>query len=115
MGETARSGIKSFIVHKDNLSPHTTHPIVDFLIKQKLKCMGHPPYSPDLALCDFYMFPKAVDELRGRMFQSSKTAVEEYISVVEEWSQEAYTEACQKWFRRLKLCVECSGEYFEKL
>jgi hypothetical protein len=27
--------------------------------------MGHPPYSPDLASCDFWLFPKLKDVLKG--------------------------------------------------
>jgi hypothetical protein len=30
--------------------------------------MGHPPYSPDLAPCDFYLFPKAKNIMWGEHF-----------------------------------------------
>jgi hypothetical protein len=28
----------------------------------------HPPYSPDLALCEFFLFPKIKLKLKGRLF-----------------------------------------------
>ena len=30
--------------------------------------LGHPPYSPDLAPCDFFLFPTLKKILRGRQF-----------------------------------------------
>jgi hypothetical protein len=34
----------------------------------KFKILDHPPYSPDLAPSDFYLFPKLKKELRGKRF-----------------------------------------------
>jgi hypothetical protein len=30
--------------------------------------MDHPPYSPDLAPCDFWLFPKLKTVLKGQTF-----------------------------------------------
>jgi hypothetical protein len=30
----------------------------------------HPPYSPDLTLCDFILFPKIKLKLKGRWFET---------------------------------------------
>jgi hypothetical protein len=30
----------------------------------------HPPYSPDLAFCDFFIFPKMKLDLKGRRFDT---------------------------------------------
>jgi hypothetical protein len=30
----------------------------------------HPPYSPDLAPCDFFLFPKIKLKLKGRRFDT---------------------------------------------
>jgi histone-lysine N-methyltransferase SETMAR len=43
--------------------------------------MEHPPFSPDLALSDYYLFPKLKKHLRGRRFSSNeylKEVVEEF-------------------------------------
>jgi histone-lysine N-methyltransferase SETMAR len=34
--------------------------------------LPHPPYSPDLALSDFYLFPTLKTKLRGRRYGSNK-------------------------------------------
>ncbi|GFW26939.1 uncharacterized protein TNCV_1377791 [Trichonephila clavipes] len=37
----------------DNVSSHTAGLIAEFLKQKQIKVIEHPPYSPDLAMCDF--------------------------------------------------------------
>ncbi|EFN86181.1 hypothetical protein EAI_11269, partial [Harpegnathos saltator] len=46
------------ILHQDNASSHTSAQTRDFLRTEKVELMGHPPYSPDLAPNDFFLFPQ---------------------------------------------------------
>jgi hypothetical protein len=39
----------------------------DHLSKNKVRILPHPPYSQDLAPCDFFMFPKIKKELGGKV------------------------------------------------
>ena len=54
-----RSGQRHF--HQDNAPVHNSILITDYLTKMGIKRVPHRPYSPDLAPCDFWLFPK----LRG--------------------------------------------------
>ena len=42
---------------------------MEYFEGQRIKLMGHPAYSPDLSLCDFCLFPKIKEQLRGNNFQ----------------------------------------------
>ena len=42
----------------DNAPAHTSAIVTAFLKKEKVTVLPHPPYSPDLAPCDFVLFPK---------------------------------------------------------
>ena len=42
------------------------HPCTDYLIKMGIKIVPQPPYGPDLAPCDFWLFPK----LRGCHYET---------------------------------------------
>jgi hypothetical protein len=52
----------------------TTHPLTelsltrDFLAHSSIITILHPSYSPDLAPCDFFLFPKMKLKLKGRCF-----------------------------------------------
>jgi transposase len=41
-----------------------------FLAKHKMAVIPHPPYSPDLAPRDFFLFPKMKLKLKGRRFDT---------------------------------------------
>ena len=47
--------------HQDNAPVHNSILVTDYLTKMGIKTVPQPPYSPDLAPCDFWLFPK----LRG--------------------------------------------------
>ncbi|GBP73758.1 Histone-lysine N-methyltransferase SETMAR [Eumeta japonica] len=53
------------ILHHDNASCHTLSETTQFLEGQKIELMDHPPYGPDLASNDFYLFPRVKNKLRG--------------------------------------------------
>ena len=47
--------------HQDNASVHNSILVTDYLTKMGIKTVPQPPYSPDLAHCDFCLFPKLRD------------------------------------------------------
>ncbi len=55
---------RNFLLHHDNASPHTAFDTVKKLKQWKIRTLEHPPYSPDLAPCDFALFPKLKAQIR---------------------------------------------------
>ena len=47
-----------FILHQGNPPTHTALSVQKFLTEKQIPTFDHPPYSPDLASCDFFLFPK---------------------------------------------------------
>jgi len=41
-----------------------------FLSNEHITPCPHPPYSPDLAPCDFWLFPKVKITMKGKGFES---------------------------------------------
>ncbi len=56
---------QQFLLHHDNASPHTAAPTLALIGESGIDMLPHPPYSPDLAPCDFFLFPRLKAELRG--------------------------------------------------
>jgi transposase len=56
-------------VHADNARPHTAKKVTEFLAGNGMKRAPHPPSSPDLALCDFYLFESLKGRLAGTSFE----------------------------------------------
>ena len=49
------SGVHLF---HDNASSYKCEVVKSFLASEKVKVLNHPPYSPDLSPCDFFLFPR---------------------------------------------------------
>ena len=103
---------KNFQIHHNNAPAHSAHVIHAFLAKNNISLVRQAPYSPDLAQCDFWLFPKLKTILKGRRFQSRKdimkTSMEELGSIPEEEFKRYF----EKWQKRWKKCVYCQVEYF---
>jgi len=48
--------VENFILHQDNAPPHKARIVTEFLVEQGIETLRHPPYSPDLAPSDFWLF-----------------------------------------------------------
>ena len=67
---------KSWILHQDNAPAHSALVVKSFLAKHNTPVLQHPPYSPDLAPCDFFMFPKVKEVLKGSRFETVEAVKE---------------------------------------
>ncbi|XP_062593106.1 histone-lysine N-methyltransferase SETMAR-like [Saccostrea cucullata] len=64
------SGFRHVRLLYDNAPSHTSELVKQFLKSEKVTVLPHPPYSPDLAPCDFFLFPKLKKFLSGRRYKS---------------------------------------------
>lgn len=105
---------RRIILHHDNASSHTANATIEFLRTQSVELMGHPPYSPDLAPNDFFLFPTIKKKLRGQRFPTPEDAVDAFKNHVLEVPQSEWLNCFENWFKRMKKCIDLNGEYFEK-
>ena len=49
---------------------HNSILVTDYLTKMGIKTVPQPPYSPDVAPCDFCLFPKHKENLRGCRYET---------------------------------------------
>ena len=73
----------------------------------------HPAYSPDLAPCDFYVFPKMKLQLKGWHFVSTEEIQAESQQVLNILMPAGFNECFQKWQNRWDRCIQAQGDYFE--
>ena len=61
---------------------HTSQVATTVATECRFEVLLHPPYSPDMAPFDFYLFPKLKSNLHGTQFKSNEgfiAAVNEYL------------------------------------
>ena len=74
-----------------------------------IKTVPQPPYSPDIAPCDFWLFPK----LRGCCDETIEEMKEAVTKVIDTLTQEDFYGAFQKLLERYNKCIAAGGDYFE--
>ena len=60
-----------WVLMYDNATALQSVIVQEELERQQVVVIPHPPYSPDLAPCDFVHFHRLKENLRGRRFQSA--------------------------------------------
>ena len=73
--------------HQGNVPVHNSILVTDYLTKMGIKTVPHPPYSPDLAPCDFCLFPKLKEKLRGCRFETIEEMKEAVTKVIDTLTQ----------------------------
>ena len=106
-----RSGLSGLFLHQDNASSHNARLTSTFLEQQSMRVLPHPPYSPDLAPCNFFVFPKVKQALCGKRFDTPEDAVDAYHDVLESVTPSEWRYCFDKWFERMRTCVQARGIY----
>jgi hypothetical protein len=73
----------------------------------------YTPYSPDLAPCDFFLFPKVKLNLKERRFDTIEEIQTESLRVLDTLTENDFQELFQKWRRLWLRCLHAGGNYFE--
>ena len=69
--------------HQDNAPVHNSILVTDYLTKMGIKTVPQPPYSPDLAPCDFCLFPKIKEKLSGCRYETIEEMKEAVMKVID--------------------------------
>jgi transposase len=85
---------RTWLLHHDNTPSHTSVLIHQFLAEQKMAVIPHPPYSPDMAPCDFFPFPKM--KLKRRQFDTNEEIQAKSQTVLDTLTEKDFQEVFQK-------------------
>jgi len=75
--------------------------------------MDHPPYSPDLAPCDFWLFPKLKNALKGQRFADLSDIQHNVKTLLQGTLENDFQDCFWPWHHRLMKCIASQGEYFK--
>ena len=108
-----KSGTKNLKILHDNARPHVHKNVNNFLTDHGIITIQHPPYSPDLAPCDFWLFSLVKSQLVTHPnVESLKRQITEILFSIDK---KEYAKTFQKWLDRMQHCINNNGDYFEHL
>lgn len=107
------SGVKGIKLLHDNAKPHVASEVKTFLKEEGINVMPHPPYSPDLSPCDFWLFDYIKRNLEDQTDEDS--LFKAVTKIVKNISEKEYKKTFDRLVERMQLCIDNKGEYFEHL
>jgi histone-lysine N-methyltransferase SETMAR len=104
---------REWFFHWDNAPVHTAGDVQDWFAANSIQLLSHPPYSPDLAPADFFLFRRVKEELAG-LTLSQETIKKAWEGVIKNIAKEHFAAAFRSWLQRSQKCIEIGGGYVEK-
>ena len=92
-----------FLLH-DNAPPHNAAIVKKFLANRNVAVLHHPPYSPNLAPADYFLFPKFKFPLKGRHIQTVEEIQCAVTRGLNNISKTAFLEGMKKLKKRANKC-----------
>ena len=103
----------SWMLLHDNAPAHSAIRVRQFLAQHGVVVIEHPPYSPDLAPADFFLFPRLKNALKGARFDDVDDIKTTVTTILQTIPSDAFFASFHNLFERCHRCVERGGDYFE--
>ena len=111
----AQSRNKRYVLHMDNSPVHNSKKTTNYIKETRITRPDHPPYSPDLAPSDFWLFG-ALDSLKPEAkFNSADEIVDWVRDQFLNFSPDLIKSVFAQWEERLHQCIECGGDYIQDM
>jgi histone-lysine N-methyltransferase SETMAR len=98
---------------RDNMPVDTAAVVSDWFDAHSAQRLEHPPYSPDLAPADFFLFRKVKEGLGGQNLDQD-TIKNAWEGVTRSLSAVDFAAAFRSSLDLCKKCVRLGGEFVEK-
>ena len=92
-----RTGVRGIKLLHDNTPAHKSATLQEYLKESGLDVLDHPPYSPDLSPCDFWLFPRLKKMLAEHSFESRCGIGSAVYQCLQHIPKEDYRAAFQRW------------------
>ena len=97
------TGVRGIKLLHNNAPAHKSATVQEYLKESELDVLDHPPYSPNLSPCDFWLFPRLKKMLAGHRFESRCGIGSAVYQCLQHIPKEDYRAAFRKWVD----CVKC--------
>jgi hypothetical protein len=98
------------MLHHDNAPCHTAVSIYEFLADKSIPVV---PQAPDCSPCDFLLFPRLKNHLKGRHFGTLDNIQNSVTDELKGIPAEAWQHCYEQWKQRLRRCIAAQGNNFE--
>ena len=101
------------ILRHDNARPHVANPVKTYLETLNWEALPHPPYSPDIAPPDYYLFRSMAHGLDDQQFRSYEDIEKWLDSWIASRDEHCYPNGIQALPKIWAKVVANDGQYFD--
>ena len=101
----------SWLLHHDNAPASSL--LREFLPENNTVTMPQPPYPPDTAPCDFFLFLKIKRTLKGRRFTAIDDIKSASLKELKAIPNVEFEKCFEDWKKRWHKCIISNGDYFD--
>jgi transposase len=98
----------------DNSRCHNGKKITAEIQHRRFARAPHPPYSPDLSQCDFWLFGMMKHRLKDRDIQGVQALIGTLTDILDDLTFEDVQAVFLDWMERLSYLINNNGEYYIK-
>jgi histone-lysine N-methyltransferase SETMAR len=110
---TDKRGKATMLLHHDNAAAHRSGIVHEFIEQSAIRLLPHPPYSPDISPCDFWLNAFVKEQLAGKSYTSRSALGSGLHQCLKVIPQERFERCFEQWQERMQLCIDAEGNYFE--
>ena len=97
------------ILHLDNARPHISKITLSKINELGWKRMEYPPYSPEIAPNDIFLYGYVNEKLKGKQYSSRYELINEVIKICNNIPQNIWEKVYEEWEERLNDVVSNNG------
>jgi hypothetical protein len=109
--QNPKNGKPLTLIHMDNARVHTARETQEKLDISRFKCTPQPPYSPDIALSDCFLFGWLKIQLERRGHNGEDELSEVVDEILTARSVEMTETVFVDWMNRLQRLIDGNGDY----
>lgn len=106
--------LRDVLWQHDNARPHTSAATKEFFQQRQVKTIWQAPYSPDLNLCDRWLFNLLKTELRKEEYKSEKEVENAALRVLRRVDEAYFQHELAKLLQHCEAVISCGGHYVTK-
>jgi histone-lysine N-methyltransferase SETMAR len=106
-----KTGFPAFSVHMDNSMCHNGRKVSDIFARRSIERAPHPPHSPDISPCDFWLFGYLKHKMRDQEFRGQQGILNAIVTIWNDLTFEDVQRVFHEWMERLAWVIGNNGEY----
>ena len=100
---------KKVLFHQDNAPCHKSMKTMIKLNELSFELLPHPPFTPDLAPSDYWLFADLKKMLQGKRFGYNKAVISEIEAYFESKDESFYKKGIEKLEKCWNECITLDG------